>query len=88
MHKLVLAGKSVLALTHTHTHRDEPTNDLDVETLRCLEEAIDNFAGSVLIISHDRWGARTVCYICAAWLFDCSMYNACVVSYLGNGVGK
>jgi len=34
---------------------DEPTNDLDVETLRCLEEAIDNFAGSVLIISHDRW---------------------------------
>lgn len=34
---------------------DEPTNDLDVDTLRCLEEAIDNFAGSVLIVSHDRW---------------------------------
>jgi len=34
---------------------DEPTNDLDVQTLRCLEEAIDNFAGSALIISHDRF---------------------------------
>lgn len=34
---------------------DEPTNDLDVDTLRCLEEAINNFAGSVLVISHDRW---------------------------------
>lgn len=34
---------------------DEPTNDLDVDTLRCLEDAIDNFAGSVLIVSHDRW---------------------------------
>jgi ATPase subunit of ABC transporter with duplicated ATPase domains len=34
---------------------DEPTNDLDVNTLRALEEAIDNFAGSAVIISHDRW---------------------------------
>lgn len=34
---------------------DEPTNDLDVDTLRCLEEAIQNFAGSVMVISHDRW---------------------------------
>jgi ATP-binding cassette ChvD family protein len=34
---------------------DEPTNDLDVNTLRSLEEAIDNFAGSALIVSHDRW---------------------------------
>uniref|UniRef100_A0A7S0RSR6 ABC transporter domain-containing protein n=1 Tax=Chlamydomonas leiostraca TaxID=1034604 RepID=A0A7S0RSR6_9CHLO len=34
---------------------DEPTNDLDVATLRCLEEAIENFAGTSLIISHDRW---------------------------------
>ncbi len=34
---------------------DEPTNDIDVNTLRALEEAIDNFAGSVLLISHDRW---------------------------------
>jgi energy-dependent translational throttle protein EttA len=33
---------------------DEPTNDLDVQTLRCLEEAVQNFAGSVLVISHDR----------------------------------
>jgi ATPase subunit of ABC transporter with duplicated ATPase domains len=34
---------------------DEPTNDLDVNTLRALEEGILNFAGSVLVISHDRW---------------------------------
>src|SRR5262249_28829288 len=34
---------------------DEPTNDLDVDTLRALEEAIENFAGCAVIISHDRW---------------------------------
>ena len=34
---------------------DEPTNDIDVNTLRALEDAIDNFAGCALIISHDRW---------------------------------
>jgi energy-dependent translational throttle protein EttA len=34
---------------------DEPTNDIDINTLRALEEAIDNFAGCVLVISHDRW---------------------------------
>ncbi len=34
---------------------DEPTNDIDVNTLRALEEAIENFAGCVLVVSHDRW---------------------------------
>jgi ATPase subunit of ABC transporter with duplicated ATPase domains len=34
---------------------DEPTNDLDVETLRSLEEALSNFAGCAIVISHDRW---------------------------------
>jgi ATP-binding cassette ChvD family protein len=34
---------------------DEPTNDIDVNTLRALEEALENFAGCVLVISHDRW---------------------------------
>jgi len=34
---------------------DEPTNDIDINTLRALEEAIENFAGCVLVISHDRW---------------------------------
>lgn len=34
---------------------DEPTNDIDINTLRALEDAIDNFAGCVLMISHDRW---------------------------------
>ena len=34
---------------------DEPTNDIDVNTMRALEDALDNFAGCVLVISHDRW---------------------------------
>jgi ATPase subunit of ABC transporter with duplicated ATPase domains len=34
---------------------DEPTNDLDVDTLRSLEEALLDFAGSAMVISHDRW---------------------------------
>jgi ATPase subunit of ABC transporter with duplicated ATPase domains len=34
---------------------DEPTNDIDINTLRALEEALENFAGCVLVISHDRW---------------------------------
>ncbi len=46
--KVLKSGGNVLLL-------DEPTNDLDVETLRALEEAVLNFAGSVLVISHDRW---------------------------------
>ena len=40
---------------------DEPTNDLDVNTLRALEEALDGFAGSALVISHDRWFLDRVC---------------------------
>jgi energy-dependent translational throttle protein EttA len=46
--KTMLAGANVLLL-------DEPSNDLDVETLRALEEALLEFAGSVLVTSHDRW---------------------------------
>ena len=46
--KLLKRGGNVLLL-------DEPTNDLDVDTLRALEEAIENFAGCAVIISHDRW---------------------------------
>ena len=46
--KLLRKGANVLLL-------DEPTNDLDVETLRALEEAMTSFAGTALIISHDRW---------------------------------
>jgi energy-dependent translational throttle protein EttA len=40
---------------------DEPTNDLDINTLRSLEEALDNFAGCAVIISHDRWFLDRVC---------------------------
>jgi sulfate-transporting ATPase len=46
--KTLKSGGNVLLL-------DEPTNDLDVDTLRSLEEALANFAGTSLVISHDRW---------------------------------
>jgi len=40
---------------------DEPTNDLDINTLRSLEEALENFGGCAVIISHDRWFLDRVC---------------------------
>ena len=40
---------------------DEPTNDLDVETVRALEEALEDFAGCALVVSHDRWFLDRVC---------------------------
>ena len=46
--KMLKAGANLLLL-------DEPTNDLDVDTLRALEEALEDFAGCAVIISHDRW---------------------------------
>jgi energy-dependent translational throttle protein EttA len=40
---------------------DEPTNDIDINTLRALEEALDNFAGCAVVISHDRWFLDRIC---------------------------
>lgn len=40
---------------------DEPTNDLDVQTVRALEEALEDFAGSALVVSHDRWFLDRIC---------------------------
>src|SRR6478735_286900 len=66
--KTLLMGGNVLLL-------DEPSNDLDVETLRALEDALLEFAGSVLVISHDRWFLdRIATHILAAegdsqWVF-------------------
>jgi len=52
--KLLKSGGNVLLL-------DEPTNDLDVETLRALEEALLNFPGDVIVVSHDRWFLDRIC---------------------------
>ena len=66
--KTLMQGGNVLLL-------DEPTNDLDVETLRALEDALLEFAGSVMVISHDRWFLDRICtHILAAegdsqWVF-------------------
>ncbi len=46
--RMLKSGANVLLL-------DEPTNDIDVNTMRALEEALENFAGTVLVVSHDRW---------------------------------
>ncbi len=46
--KTLTSGANVILL-------DEPTNDLDVNTLRALEEALENFAGCAVVVSHDRW---------------------------------
>jgi sulfate-transporting ATPase len=70
----LLRGGNVLLL-------DEPSNDLDVETLRALEDALGEFAGSALIISHDRWFLdRIATHILAAednskWVFYEGNYN-------------
>jgi len=52
--KMLLEGGNVLML-------DEPSNDLDVETLRALEDALTEFAGTVIVISHDRWFLDRIC---------------------------
>jgi len=70
----LLKGGNVLLL-------DEPSNDLDVETLRALEEALLEFAGSALVISHDRWFLdRIATHILAAegdsqWMFYAGNYH-------------
>lgn len=53
---------------------DEPTNDLDVNTLRALEEALENFAGCAVIISHDRWFLDRVCTHTLAFEGDSQVY--------------
>lgn len=52
--KLLKSGGNVLLL-------DEPSNDLDVETLRALEEALLNFPGCIVVVSHDRWFLDRIC---------------------------
>ena len=83
--KTLAKGGNVLML-------DEPSNDLDVETLRALEEALLEFAGSAMIISHDRWFLDRICtHILAAegdsqWFFfngNYQEYEADKVKRLG-----
>jgi sulfate-transporting ATPase len=65
--KTLLEGGNVLLL-------DEPSNDLDVETLRALEDALSEFAGTVLVISHDRWFLDRIATHIIAFEGDSSVY--------------
>jgi len=65
--KVLRQGANVLLL-------DEPTNDLDVNTLRALEEALNNFAGCAVIISHDRWFLDRVATHMLAFEGDSKVY--------------
>ena len=65
--KTLLLGANVLLL-------DEPSNDLDVETLRALEDALGEFAGTVLCISHDRWFLDRIATHIIAFEGDSSVY--------------
>ena len=60
--KMLKSGANLLLL-------DEPTNDLDVDTLRALEEALEDFAGCAVIISHDRWFLDRIATHMLAFLF-------------------
>ena len=70
--KTLTEGANVLLL-------DEPTNDLDVNTLRALEEALEEFAGVALIVSHDRWFLDRICTHIIAFEGD-----SVAKMYLGN----
>ncbi|MDP9018291.1 MAG: energy-dependent translational throttle protein EttA, partial [Candidatus Eremiobacteraeota bacterium] len=65
--KTLLTGANVLLL-------DEPSNDLDVETLRALEDALSEFAGTVLVVSHDRWFLDRIATHIIAFEGDSSVY--------------
>jgi energy-dependent translational throttle protein EttA len=65
--KMLKEGANVLLL-------DEPTNDLDVNTMRALEEALENFAGCAIIISHDRWFLDRVATHILAFEGDSQVY--------------
>jgi sulfate-transporting ATPase len=65
--KTLLIGANVLLL-------DEPSNDLDVETLRALEDALAEFAGTIMVISHDRWFLDRIATHIIAFEGDSSVY--------------
>jgi sulfate-transporting ATPase len=65
--KTLLGGANVLLL-------DEPSNDLDVETLRALEDALGEFAGTVMVVSHDRWFLDRIATHIIAFEGDSSVY--------------
>jgi len=65
--KTLVTGANVLLL-------DEPSNDLDVETLRALEDALAEFAGTVMVISHDRWFLDRIATHIIAFEGDSSVY--------------
>jgi len=66
--RLLMSGPNVLFL-------DEPTNDFDVETLASLEDLLDGFAGTIMVVSHDRYFIERVCDITLALVGDGSIQD-------------
>jgi ATP-binding cassette subfamily F protein uup len=85
--KILKRGGNVIIL-------DEPTNDLDLATLRLLEEALVLFTGSILVVSHDRWFLNRICTHILAFqgdgrtLFDAGDYDTYLAKWAGRPPAK
>ena len=65
---------------------DEPSNDLDVETLRALEDAVQVFPGTVMVVSHDRWFLDRICTHILSFENEAPEFLMVIIANMKNGV--